>query len=226
MPVANGHGRDAECAAVAARAVQRGEDAEADRHHHGRRRRVAHPHRDGGRDEAEPREHARGRSADPGDREERQRDAPVEPVNRHRARQHEAADEEEHDRVGEVGEHLPGRRDAERDAEDRAEQRRDGQRQRLADPQHHHCGQDRRHHLALRPEAAAGQMNGRECQRREHDTGCAPAALECGFERGNRLGRLGVRLAVVGTLHSRLYPPRQRRLSPGSHACAGSVKPT
>ena len=179
-----------ERAAVAACAVQRGENAESDRHHHGRRRRVAHPHRDDGRDEAEPREHARGRSADPRYREERQRDAPVEPVNRHRARQHEAADEEEHDRVGEVGEHLPGRRHAERDAEDGAEQRRDRQRQRLADPQHDHCGKDRRHHLALRPEASAGQVNGRECQRREHDAGCAPAALECGFERGDRLGRL------------------------------------
>ena len=79
------------------------DDRQADREHHRGRRRVADPHRDQRRHAAVGDEHPHRAGADQPRRQRRERDAPIEAVHEHRLGQHEAADEQEDDRIGERG---------------------------------------------------------------------------------------------------------------------------
>jgi hypothetical protein len=64
-------------------------------------------------------------------------------VQHDRSRQNERADEEEHQRIGERREHVPGRRNSQNDGGSGTEQRGHGHWQRFRDPEHDHRGEDR-----------------------------------------------------------------------------------
>ena len=90
-----------------------------------------------------------------------ERDAPVEPVDEHRFGEHEAADEQEDDRVGERRERGARRSHLQDDRQHRSDERGDRQRQRLGDPEDDHhrknCRQpvrrDRQPHRQYQQEA-------------------------------------------------------------------------
>jgi hypothetical protein len=137
---------------------------------------------------------------DAGDREERQRDPPVQGVDRHRPREDEAADEHEDDRVGEGREDGPHVPHAECDAEHRAEEGGDRQRDGFAHPEHRDRRENRRESHAFGLDGVCnGDERPGECEgeRREEDAGELPPALEAGLGLGDQLALPGKFLDVV-----------------------------
>ena len=91
-----------------------------------------------GRDRAVHEQNPGRAAADRARRQRAERDAPVEAVHEHRLGQHEAADEQEDDRIGERREDGARRGDLQDDRQHRADERGHGQRQRLGHPEDHH----------------------------------------------------------------------------------------
>ncbi len=83
-----------------------------------------------------------------------------------RAGQDERPDEEEHQRIGERGEHLLCRGDLQQHAGGGAEESGDGERERLGHPEDHHGGEDRGQTVRRRREPWQ-----RERQQEEEDEG-------------------------------------------------------
>ena len=124
-------------------------------------------------------------------------------MHEHRLGEHEAADEDEDHRIGERGEHLAGRRDLQHHRQDRAEDRGDGERQRLAHPEHDDGGHDGGEAVRRRGEAERRRQQRHEHGRGQQESGRAPDALDTGFDVGDALdGRCG------GQVHGRGHLPR------------------
>jgi len=132
-------------------------ESEADGQHHGGRGRVADPHRQKGRDQPSAAMTRTGRppttawTGTPG--------PAAGPADGPSWRwQHEAADEEENNRIGKRRQGRPGVGDAQEDREQRAQQRRDGQRDRLGHPQHGDGSQHRTEGRAFVGEVRPGEQ--------------------------------------------------------------------
>ena len=111
-----------------------GEQAEADREHHGRRGRVADPAGAECGGEADGQEDAARIGADPGAREQPVGKALVDAVRHHGLGEDEAAHEEKDHGIGKGGEGHADRDDARHDGERRANQGGDGDGDGLCDP--------------------------------------------------------------------------------------------
>jgi hypothetical protein len=129
-------------------------------------------------DPAEGDDHPGGGLPHAGQRQDAEREAPGETVFEHGLREDEGADEGEHRRGTERAQHVIGRRHTHEDDHRNAEKTADGDRDRLAHPEHDHAEQNAGQGLLLRRDVQWQREEGDRDNRCEEETDGAPALLE------------------------------------------------